>query len=71
MQWLALIALDGLVVVLLIMMLMRVLARWGWNELRDGLLSRAYESWSYQGEAIPGAKAGLIARVVIRLLSRG
>ncbi len=39
MQWLALIALDGLVVVLLIMLLMRVMTRWGWNELRDGLLA--------------------------------
>ena len=70
-MWLALIALDGLIVVLLIMLLMRVMTRWGWNELRDGLLSRAHESWSYQGEAMPSAKAGLIARVVIRLLSRG
>jgi hypothetical protein len=68
--WLGLIVLDGLIVVVLIVALMRVMANWRLSELRDALLNRAYDSWTFQGEPLPGAKPSLVARVIIRLLSR-
>jgi hypothetical protein len=68
--WLGLIALDGLVVVLMIVLIMRFMGNWRLGEVRDAIVNRANETWTYQGEAIPGAKPGLIARLVVRLLGR-
>ena len=42
----------------------------GWDDLRSVLLHRAYRSFTFEGDVIPGVRPSLWTRLVIRTLSR-
>jgi hypothetical protein len=41
----------------------------GWDDLRSVILHRAYQSFTFEGDVIPGVRPSLGARLVIRILS--
>jgi hypothetical protein len=46
-----------------------VVCKVGWDELRSGLLNRAYKSFTFDGHVLPGMRPHPVVRLVIRVLS--
>jgi hypothetical protein len=66
---LGLVALEAVVGLLFIFGVMYLVAGLRWSDIRDVLLQRAYRSFTFEGERIPGLAPGIAARLTIRWLS--
>ena len=56
--------------VVFIFLLFMLLGGWDWDDMRSVLLHRAWNSFTYEGELIPGKRPGLVPQLVIKALSR-
>ena len=65
-----LLGIYALIYVVFIFLLFILLGGWDWDDMRSVLLHRAWNSFTYEGDVIPGKRPGLVARLVIRVLSR-
>ncbi len=66
---LQLLAIDALVGFGFLFGVMVVVGGFRWSDVRDVLLHDAYRSFTFEGERIPGAAPGPLARLIIRSLS--
>src|SRR3954454_7219478 len=64
-----LLVVDVVTCLVLMFRLMVVVAGLRWSDIRGVLLHDAYRSFTYEGERLPGAAPGIVARFVIRTLS--
>lgn len=65
-----LLGIYALIYVAFIFVLFMLLGGWDWDDMRSVLLHRAWNSFTYEGELIPGKRPGVVARLVIKALSR-
>jgi hypothetical protein len=67
---LLLLGLFVLIWVVLAFLLIGIIGGAGWDDLRSLLLYRAYSSFTFGGDVIPGMRPGRRTRLVIRAVSR-
>lgn len=66
---LALIVIGALIWITLHALPLFLVGGLGWDDLRSVILHRAYSSFTFEGDVIPGVRPSLGARLVIRVLS--